>query len=324
MQESKYKFDPELLSYKKIEHSRLQKFIRTLLPQFLTGIVIAFLLFIAAAYFFDSPEERALSRENDLLSKNIDKQKDQFDNTAKVLENIMQRDSNIYRAIFESDPLKREYSKSFFGENKYLEKLDAMDSKFLAEQTDKKIIQLDSILDQQSDFIVKIKDLIRQDPTKIKQIPSIQPIDNKDLKRIPYGYGKRIDPVYKSVTFHHGMDFSAPIGTDVRATADGVIERVVGASRIMGMYVIINHGNGYKSIYAHLSSTQVFAGKKVTKGEKIAEVGDSGKTICSQLHYEVHRNNKSVNPIHFFFADVTPEQYDKMLELASMSGQSLD
>ena len=155
-------------------------------------------------------------------------------------------------------------------------------------------------------------------------IPAIQPVANKDLSRMASGFGTRIHPIYKTRKFHAGMDFSAKTGTPIYATGDGKIEKVRRSRRGYGNHVIINHGFGYKTLYAHMSKYTVKKGQKIKRGDVIGYVGNTGTSVAPHLHYEVHKNGKKINPVNFYYNDLTPEQYERMLEISSQSNQSFD
>jgi murein DD-endopeptidase MepM/ murein hydrolase activator NlpD len=158
----------------------------------------------------------------------------------------------------------------------------------------------------------------------IANIPAIQPLSNKDLTRVASPFGVRIHPFYKVLKMHTGMDFTAPTGTEIYATGNGVVVDVVYSARGYGNTIIIDHGYSYKTLYAHLSKPLVKPGNKVRRGDVIGLVGSTGMSMAPHLHYEVRKNDEPINPINFYFNDLSPEEYDKIIELASQSGQSLD
>lgn len=324
MSDERYHFNSESLSYDKVKLTFKQKIVRIVLPQIAAGVVIAFVLFILASYFVHTREERALIRENRQLDEQYQVLSERIDQTTKVLEDIESRDRNIYRAIFESEP-----SPVLMGtheekrQNEYYEKLEGMKNNRLVKETRNRLVELRLQLQTHKLNFEQLATQLKSEREKLRSIPSTQPIANRGLKHLPYGYGMRIDPVYKTPSFHHGIDFAAPKGTKIYATADGVISRAA-EQRNYGKYVKIKHGQGYETLYAHMSKVLVRRGQKVKRGELIGLVGDTGKAICSHIHYEVHRDGKTLNPINFFFEDLSPHQYDQIIQLASMSGQALD
>jgi len=323
MSNGKFHFNPDSLSYDEVKLSMKQKIVRRVLPQIFAGIVIAFFLFIASSYWLNSSREENMKRENQLLEEQYVQLNEKYEQLNKVLQDIERRDNNIYRAIFESDPpkLSKEY-----GDDEYFKKLEGLGSKDLMNETNKKVDSLNIKLKKQAKEITLLFNSIQEENKKklLLHIPAIQPIDNKNLEHIPYGFGMRIDPVYKTPVFHAGMDFAAPKGAKVYATADGKVQSIDTKSRKYGNYITINHGYGYKTLYAHLSKISVKSGQKIKRGDVIGYVGDTGKSISPHIHYEVHRDGKPVNPLHFYFADLTPELYARLIVLLSMSGQALD
>lgn len=323
MDNSEYKFNPESLSYDKVNLTFRQKLMRKVVPQVLAGIVIAFLLFIGSSYIITTPEERELRRENKLLEEQYEALEEKLKLSSEVLQSIQKRDNSIYQAIFEADPPPAANDSDRYT---YLKDLSARKNSQLINDNSLRINILTGRMRLYNRNFKELIQTLKNDSIRLKisNIPSVQPIHNPDLKIFPYGYGTKIDPIYKTPTFHSGMDFAAPNGTVVFATADGVVERADGKSRILGNHIRLKHGAGYHTVYAHLSKILVSPGQKVKKGQAIGHVGDTGKSVCSHLHYEVHKNGKPVNPINFYFAELTPQQYEKMVQMASMSGQTLD
>ena len=300
MSDGKYHFNPDSLSYDKVALSFKQKIFRRVLPQIIAGFVIAFLLFLAASYWVDSSREKNMRRENQQLEEQFVVLTQKYEQLNKVLDDIERRDNNIYRAIFESEPpqISKEY-----GDAEYFKKLEGLENDVLLRETN---LNIDSLKIQVREQAVNFKQLLNTVKGKDKKkllshIPAIQPIENNNLQHIPYGFGMRIDPVYKTPAFHYGMDFAASKETKIFATADGKIEKIYKKSRKFGKYVKINHGFGYKTLYAHMSKITVRAGQKVKRGDVIGYVGNTGKSITPHIHYEVHRNGKPVNPINFYF-----------------------
>ena len=177
-------------------------------------------------------------------------------------------------------------------------------------------------LASQSKSFDEVFDLTKEKQKMIKSIPSIQPVSNRDLTRIASGFGLRMHPIYKIIKMHKGMDFTAPIGTEIYATGDGIVEKVgwVGG---YGRTIMINHGFGYKTRYAHCSKYNCRKGQKVKRGDLIGFVGNTGQSSGPHLHYEVFKNNRQINPVNFFFNDLSPEEYDKVIEISSRPNQSL-
>jgi murein DD-endopeptidase MepM/ murein hydrolase activator NlpD len=243
------------------------------------------------------------------------------------MADIQQRDDNIYRVIFESEPISSSIRKAGFGGvNKYanLENLEN------AELVIKTATHLDRLAKEayiQSKSYDEVMRLALNKEKMLAAIPAIQPVSNKDLKRTASGWGYRIHPIYKIRKFHYGMDFTAPTGTEIYATGDGVVATVKGNKRSkigFGLEIIIDHGFGYETLYAHLNEFNVKAGQKVKRGDVIGYVGNTGGSTAPHLHYEIHKNGKPVNPEYFYFKDLTPQEYEKMVAISSNMGQSFD
>ena len=317
MPNKKYKLDPESLKYHEVDSKR-QKFLKALLTQVVATIFIAGILYIGFSYFIETSEQKKLKRENKKLEEQYKYLNNKYQQTEKVINELIERDKNIYRAIFESEPPGSSDNKIDFS---------LYDSLSNADLVKINSLHLTNVLRNSKKSKKLYKDIlsdIPEDIESLQKIPAIQPIPNKDLKQVIYGYGKRIDPVYKTPVFHSGVDFAAPIGTQVYATADGKVTQANQRIRGLGKHIEINHGNDFITIYAHLSEMTVHYGEKVKRGQIIGYVGNSGKSLVSHLHYEVHFKNEPVNPIHFFFLELSPEKYSKIIKASSRGGISLD
>jgi murein DD-endopeptidase MepM/ murein hydrolase activator NlpD len=274
--------------------------------------------------FFDSPKEKRLKLEIQNLTSQYKVINDDMKQVEKVLDEIQERDDNIYRVIFEADPIPNSIRKQGFGGINRYEKLLGLSNSELMINTSKKIDQLTKQLYLQSKSFDEVIDLAKNKSNMLASIPAIQPVANKDLKRMASGYGYRIHPIYKTRKMHYGMDFSAKTGTEIYATGDGVISKVKKSKRGYGNYVKVNHGFGYETLYAHMSKYIVKKGQRVKRGEVIGYVGNSGISTAPHLHYEVRKDNKKINPMNFYYNDLSPEEYEKMLEISLQSNQSLD
>ncbi|MBN1250717.1 MAG: M23 family metallopeptidase [Bacteroidales bacterium] len=323
MDKSKFKYDPESLEFKAQDNSLRARFFREFIGQFFTGIVIAFILFLVASYIIVPPKTRKLKRENDQLKKEYANLNERFLETEKVLVDIKKRDENIYKAILESDPNEFKRRDSVVSIKNIFERYSGMNeiqiSNFISEQIDKLMISLNKDTKKFSD----LAEVLSTKEKMLINIPSIQPLENKNLDLIVYGFGKRIDPIYKTPASHNGLDYSVPEGTKIFATAEGNVT-FSGNKRGEGDIIIISHGYGFETRYSHLSKSFVQPGKKVNRGDVIGLVGNTGKSMTPHLHYEVRVNDKPVNPVNFFFADLSPSQYDKMIKLSARGGLSLD
>ncbi len=274
--------------------------------------------------FFDSPKEKGLKRQISELKVNYEIVDEELDKIETVLKDLQERDDNIYRTIFEAEPVHSSIREAGYGgSNKYrdLEKIEnsklVIDVKSRLDKIMKKIYVQSTSYDQ----LIK---LAKNKEDMLASIPAIQPISNKDLKRTASGWGYRIHPIYKIRKFHYGMDFTAPTGTEIYATGDGTIELVESSMRGYGNHIIVNHDFGYKTLYAHLTRFNVKQGQKIKRGDVIGFVGSSGISTAPHLHYEVMRNSEKVNPVNYYFNDLSANEYEKMIELSIKSGQTFD
>ena len=323
MAKIKYYYDTKTLSYKPIKLNSSEK-IRGYFIFFLSSILLSFFILMIFYQFFDSPKEKRLKFEIQNLTSQYEVINNDMQQVETVLDEIQERDDNIYRVIFEADPIPTSIRKQGFGGVNRYEKLLGLSNSELMINTSKKIDQLTKQLYLQSKSFDEVIDLAKNKSNMLASIPAIQPVANKDLKRMASGYGYRIHPIYKTRKMHYGMDFSAKTGTEIYATGDGVISKVKKSKRGYGNYVKINHGFGYETLYAHMSKYIVKRGQKVKRGEVIGYVGNSGISTAPHLHYEVRKDNKKINPMNFYYNDLSPEEYEKMLEISLQSNQSLD
>ncbi|MDC1025061.1 M23 family metallopeptidase [Flavobacteriales bacterium] len=323
MAKIKYYYDTKTLSYKPIKLNSSEK-IRGYFIFFLSSILLSFFILMIFYQFFDSPKEKRLKLEIQNLTSQYEVINNDMQQVETVLDEIQERDDNIYRVIFEADPIPTSIRKQGFGGVNRYEKLLGLSNSELMINTSKKIDQLTKQLYLQSKSFDEVIDLAKNKSNMLASIPAIQPVANKDLKRMASGYGYRIHPIYKTRKMHYGMDFSAKTGTEIYATGDGIVSKIKRSKRGYGNYVKINHGFGYETLYAHMSKYIVKRGQKVKRGEVIGYVGNSGISTAPHLHYEVRKDNKKINPMNFYYNDLSPEEYEKMLEISLQSNQSLD
>ena len=323
MTKVKYYYDKKSLSYKEINLTLKQK-IQNLLVYILSASIITSLSFFIFYSFFDSPKEKKLKSEINFLTSNYQKFESKLLDIETVLDDIQKRDDNIYREIFEANPIPTEIRKAGFGGvNKY-KYLEGFSNTELLKELDNKFDVLKKQLYVQSKSFDQIIELTKDKNKMLSSIPAIQPLSNKDLSRMASGFGYRIDPIYKTRKFHAGMDFSAKTGTPIYATGDGKVFKVSKSKRGYGNHVIIDHGYGYKTLYAHMSKTAVKRNQKVSRGDVIGFVGNTGKSVAPHLHYEVHKDGKKINPVNFYYNDLNAEEYERMIEISSRSNQSFD
>ena len=323
MTKVKYYYDKKSLSYKEINLTLKQK-IQNLLVYILSALIITSLSFFVFYSFFDSPKEKKLKSEINFLTSNYQKFESKLLEIETVLDDIQKRDDNIYREIFEANPIPTEIRKAGFGGvNKY-KYLEGFSNTELLKELDNKFDILKKQLYVQSKSVDQIIELTKDKNKMLSSIPAIQPLSNKDLSRMASGFGYRIDPIYKTRKFHAGMDFSAKTGTPIYATGDGKVFKVSKSKRGYGNHIVIDHGFGYKTLYAHMSKTAVKRNQKVSRGDVIGFVGNTGKSVAPHLHYEVHKDGKKINPVNFYYNDLNAEEYERMIEISSQSNQSFD
>ena len=323
MSKIKYYYDTKTLSYKPIESTGIDKF-KKFIVYLTSSAILAFFTLLIFFQYFDSPKEKRLKGEINHLLSQYEIINNDLEKIELVLDDIQKRDDNIYRTIFEADPIPTSIRKQGFGGVNRYKKLSGYSNSDLIINTSKKIDQLTKQLYLQSKSFDEIIELAKNKSKMLASIPAIQPVANKDLKRMTSGYGYRIHPIYKTRKMHYGMDYSAKVGTEIYATGDGVISKVKRSKRGYGNYVKINHGFGYETLYAHMSKYIVKKGQKVKRGEVIGYVGNTGISTAPHLHYEVRKDKKKINPVNFYYNDLTPEEYEKMLEISSQYNQSFD
>ncbi len=323
MPNSRYRFNPESLSFDKIKLGFRAVLLRAL--AYLVGsLLIAFFYYLIFAIFFDSPKEKALLREIDQLTLQYDLVHREMDNLDKVIGQLRQTDDNLYRTIFEAEPIPETQRESGVGGINRYKELEGYDNSSIVIETAKRLNHLKKKIYVQSKSFDDLIVMAKQKEEMLASIPAIIPISGKDLTRVASGYGLRIHPYYKIVKFHAGMDFTTPLGTDVYVTGNGVVDKVLTSKRGLGNHIIINHGFGITSIYAHLDRFNVREGQKVKRGDIIGFVGSTGMSVAPHLHYEIKVNGVNVDPVNYYFNDLSAEEYDRMIEIASKTGQSFD
>ena len=317
-----YMYNPKTLEYERIYPSAKERF-AVAMGNLSLGLVLGVAAFFAFLYFFDSPMETLLRKENKLLQTQYDILLMELSQASGVLEDLQQRDENLYRAIFHADSIPMSIRKSGFGGSDRYEHLKGLSNSDLVIETTRRMDILKKQLYVQSNSLDELISLGKDLENRLRCIPAIQPVANKDLKRTASGYGMRIDPIYHIPMFHSGMDFTAAVGTEIYATGDGT---VVFASRRQGYgnCVIIKHGYDYETLYGHIDKIKVRVGQSVKRGEVIATVGNTGKSTGPHLHYEVLYKGRPDNPAKYYFQDLTPEEYDRMIQIAENHGQVMD
>jgi len=324
MAKVKYYYDPRTLSYRKIERTWRHRF-KEVGIFLASSALMAVVLFLAIDFMVDSPKEKKLKRELDNMKLQYELVNNRIHQLDEVVAQLETRDDDIYRVIFEADPIPEEVRNAGFGGANRYKTLEGFQNSDLLVDTKKKLDVLTKKLYVQSKSYDEVMELAKKKEEMLASIPAIQPVSNKNLKRIASGYGYRIHPVYKTRKMHAGIDFSAPTGTPIFATGDGKVskDKKVGG-RGYGKYVIIDHGYGYQTLYGHMSEVSVRTGQNVKRGDIIGYVGSTGQSTAPHLHYEVIKNSKKINPINFFYNDLTPDEFEEMINLASQENQSFD
>ncbi len=317
-----YRYNPQTLSYERIYPS-LKDRIFVVFRHLISGIIVGIGALVAFVYFVGTPWGEAQKKEDQLIRTQYEVLSKRADEMSKVLKDIQQRDDNLYRAIFHSDPIPNSIRTSGVGAPGKYDYLNDLPNPDLIIQTTKKIDYIAKQMYIQSNSFDEVLSMARTQKDRLKHIPSIQPVPMKYLKQMASGYGTRIDPIYGTARFHAGMDFAANIGTPVYVTGDGVVI-LADWKQGYGKCIIIDHGYGFQTVYAHLNDYKVRPGQKVARGEQIGEVGNTGKSTGPHLHYEVHVKGSPDNPAKYYFMDLTPEEYDKMLQMAANHGQVMD
>ena len=317
-----YLYNPNTLSYERVYPSTKDR-VFAVLRHLSTGVIFVVVTLVVIFYFFDSPGESRLRKVNRLLQTQYEVLSLRLNEALEVLDDIQQRDETLYRTIFQAESIPESVRKSGFGGANRYEHLMSLSNADLVVSTTKKMDMLRKQLYIESNSLDELISLGKNQEERSKCIPAIQPIANKDLRRTASGYGMRIDPIYRTPRFHSGMDFSAKIGTEIYATGNGTV-KFAAWKQGYGKCLIIDHGYGYQTLYGHMDKFKVRVGQKVTRGQVIGEVGNTGKSTGPHLHYEVLVRGKHDNPSKYYFMDLTPEEYDQMIQIADNHGQVMD
>lgn len=317
-----YIYNPKTQTYDRIYPTFRQKLISILRRMFI-GMGLGAGCFLVFFIIFGSPSEKELRTENSQLQAQYNVLSRRFDEALEVLQDIQQRDDNLYRVMFQAEPVSPAIRAGGFGGTNRYEQLMNMDNAELVVNTTMKMDLLERQLYIQSRSFDDVIELCKNHEEMLRCIPAIQPVSNKNLRQTASGYGVRIDPIYKTRKFHEGMDFSAPSGTDVYVTGDGVVVKM-GWQAGYGNTIEVDHGFGYRTVYAHLHDFRTKLGKKVIRGEVIGGVGNTGKSTGPHLHYEVHVKGQHVNPINYYFMDLSADDYEQMIQIAANHGTVFD
>lgn len=323
MKKIKYFYNTHTLRYEKLIVPLRVKLLRVF-GFIAAALVTSFLILLVGQKYFPSSNERLLQQENANLRytyKLLTREVNELNERITALE---KRDNSVYRSIFESDPIPDSARAKSIARINELKKVSEMSEDYLVTSITASLQNLFNRASFQQHSFDEIEKLIDRKEDLLAAIPAIQPLSNKDLQRIASGYGYRIDPVYKIPKMHAGLDFTAPTGTPIYSTADGKVKTANYNTGGYGNHVVINHGFGYETLYGHMVRIKARVGQKVKRGDIIGWVGSTGKSTGPHCHYEVHKNGNPVDPIYYFYNDLTPEQYDRLLKLAATRNQSFD
>jgi len=323
MSKVKYYYDSETLSYRKIERKkrRTLKFISVFI---LAAALFGFLTVFITSQYIESPKEKALKRELSNMQLQYELLNRKMAEAELVLEDISNRDNNIYRLYFEANPIPEEQRKAGFGGVNRYKNLEGFDNSKLIVESSKRLDILQKQIVVQSKSLDEIAIMAEEKEKLLAAIPAIQPVRNEDLTRMASGYGMRNDPFTKVRKMHWGMDFTAPRGTPVYASGDGIVTRADSNSSGYGKHIRIDHGYGYVSLYAHLFKYNVRKNQKIKRGDLIGFVGNTGRSEANHLHYEIFKDGQRINPINFYYGNLSPQEFNELLQKATLENESLD
>ena len=323
MKKIKYFYNTHTLRYEKLVTPLRVKLLRVF-AFVATAFVTAALISYFAFQFVGSPNEKYLRIQNAHLREDLEDLADSVAQIQMKMAELEKRDNSVYRSIFEASPLPDSARATFLEKQQEIAKVESMSGNELVRSIAQTLNNLKNRIAAQNTSYAQINNLINNKEKLLAATPAIQPVSNKDLSRIASGFGYRIDPIYKTVKMHAGLDFTAPQGTPIYATADGVIKTAGRSDGGYGNHVVINHGYGYETLYGHMLRIKARVGQRVKRGDLIGYVGSTGKSTGPHCHYEVHKNGQRVDPVYFFYNDLSPQQFDQLLKRASASNQSFD
>jgi murein DD-endopeptidase MepM/ murein hydrolase activator NlpD len=323
MKKIKYYYNTNTLRYEKLETPLRVTLLRVL--GFISAALVTALILVSLAYrYFPSVNEKRLMQKNESLKDDYYVLNEKVKKMQEQMGVLEKRDNDVYRSIFEANPIPDSARAKSLAQEQEIQLVEHMDQDNLSSSIAKSLNNLVARMAFQTKSYHEIDNFIKNKEQLLSCTPAIQPVSNKDLKRIASGFGYRIDPVYKTSKFHAGLDFAAPQGTPIYATANGTVEVAGNSGNGYGNHVVINNGYGYSTLFGHMFRVKVRPGQRVKRGEVIGWVGNTGKSTGPHCHYEVHRNGDPVDPVYYFYNDITPEQYDRLLKLAASSNQSFD
>ncbi|HEX6190977.1 MAG TPA: M23 family metallopeptidase [Chitinophagaceae bacterium] len=323
MKKIKYYYNTNTLRYEKLETPLRVKLLRIfgfIAAAFVTAALISYVAF----QFIGSPKEKILQRQNENLKDKYEVLADELSSIRQQMEELEKRDNNVYRSIFEANPIPDSARAKEIAMQQEIASVEKLDNSELITSIETSLRNISSRIGAQKSSYDEIDKLVENKEQLLSHTPAIQPVSNKDLTRVASGFGYRIDPIYKTTKMHAGIDFTAPQGTPIYATANGRVTTSGNTGNGYGNHVIVNHGYGYETLYGHMVRVKARNGQEIKRGEVIGWVGSTGKSTGPHLHYEVHKNGNKIDPVYFFYNDLGPEQFDAILKRAAASNQSLD
>jgi murein DD-endopeptidase MepM/ murein hydrolase activator NlpD len=323
MKKIKYYYNTHTLRYEKLVTPFRVKLLRVfafLATAFVTAALISYFAF----QFVGSPNEKYLHLQNQALQEDLQDLSDSVLQIQMKMAELEKRDNSVYRSIFEATPLPDSARANFLEKQKEIARVESMSNNEIVRSVAMALTSLKNRIAAQNASYKQIAGFINNKEKLLAATPAIQPVSNKDLDRVASGFGYRIDPIYKTVKFHAGLDFTAPQGTPIYATADGTVTTAGFSNGGYGNHVVINHGYGYETLYGHMYRVKVRSGQRLKRGDLIGYVGSTGKSTGPHCHYEVHKNGQKLDPVYFFYNDLSPQQFDQLLKRSSASNQSFD
>lgn len=323
MAAKKYQFNKESLSYTQVRRG-WRWYVGVAFRYFLAGLALALLVYVVFSLFSYTPSERRLAWERAQLDSAVAELNARYDQVSAVLSDIEGRDKSIYRTIFESEPSESDAEAAEQAVSNLYQQLEEEGAEVLLRRTDGLLAKLDTLSETQSRRFDTVVALVKQQGAAVRQIPSVQPVDNGKLTGMVASFGRRVHPFYKVLRMHTGVDYALPVGSPVYATADGTVRTVKRSERGYGNMIVVEHGTLYSTSYAHLEKINVRQGQSVRRGDVIGEVGNTGLSMAPHLHYEVLYKGEAVDPVNYFFGELGPLELERMERNAAQRGQTLD
>jgi murein DD-endopeptidase MepM/ murein hydrolase activator NlpD len=323
MKKIKYFFNTHTLRFEKVEVPLRVRLLQTfgfIAASIVTGVIIVLVMF----QYIDSPKEKLLRQQNQSYRESYSVLQERVKQLELQMNELENRDNDVYRSIFEADPIPDSARVKEMEAKKEVQLIQNLSSDELLESMVGQLNNLSLRMAYQTKSFTEITDMVKNKEKLLKAIPAIQPVSNKNLNRVASGFGYRVDPLYKDYRLHAGLDFAAPSGTPIYATADGVVQAAGFNTDGYGNKVVINHGYGYQTLYGHMVRVKARAGQSVKRGEVIGYIGSTGKSTGPHCHYEVIKRGTKVDPVYYFYNDLTPAQFDRILKAAATNKQSLD